>query len=66
MESLRIVYPAMADNKRRSDLVRKQFMLTKTQVSYLAQLSRQTGDSEARFVRQALDLFAKSTPVRKP
>jgi hypothetical protein len=55
----------MADNKRRSDLVRKQFMLTKAQVNYLAQISKQTGDSEARFVRQALDVFAKSFPVSK-
>jgi hypothetical protein len=50
----------MGDNKRRSNLTRKQFMLTKAQANYLAQLSKQTGDSEARFVRQALDLLRKS------
>jgi hypothetical protein len=40
-------------------MLRKQFLLTLSQCNYLHALAQETGESEAHFVRQAIDEHAR-------
>jgi len=48
-----------------SSLVRKQIYINHEQEALLKHLSRQTGDSEAELIRQAIDMQMKAVSPRR-
>ena len=46
-------------------MIRKQVLLAKAQVDYLAKLKKETGESESHFVREAIEKHRKRSPQHK-